>query len=85
MNYDLRFYDSAIRGYLKRREIGINDSLGIGHVIATKVVQGFHKDFRGFNKPIEPVRLVEPSKAERQQKRQAELDFILKGGYMDGR
>lgn len=78
LDHDLRFYQSLITGFMRKREYSINDSLQAGHIIAEKIAQAVWGD-RNFTKLIKPVRIVEPTTQEKRAERLAQLEFLLKG------
>jgi hypothetical protein len=82
LNGDIRFYSYAVRGYLKRREIWINDMLSVGHMVAGKHLQGFSGN-KKFQKPIEPVVLVKPDAAEKRRKRAEDAAYFEDKSTMD--
>jgi len=78
LNNDLRFYQSLIRGYMRRREYAINDSLQVGHVIAEKIAMAVWGD-KNFLKPIKHIEIVEPTPREKRTRRIAHLKSLLEG------
>jgi hypothetical protein len=78
LNNDLRFYQSLIRGYMRRREYAINDSLQVGHVIAEKIAMAVWGD-KNFLKPIKHIEIVEPTPREKRARRIAHLKSLLEG------
>ena len=78
LDHDLRFYQSLITGFMRKREYAINDSLQVGHIIAKKIAQAVWGD-RNFTEPIKPVRIIEPTAQEKRAERLAQLEFLLKG------
>lgn len=78
LDHDLRFYQSLITGFMRKREYAINDSLQVGHIIAEKIAQAVWGD-RNFTKPIKAVQIVEPTSHEKNVQRMAQLEFLLKG------
>ena len=64
LDHDIRYYINCVNGFIRRREISMNDAQTVGHRVAGKTSQAVWNS-KDFGKPLDIIRLKEESRNDK--------------------